>query len=225
MKFTDKSYRTSNLRPKPIIHQDEVNNILIIVTPWGNKVAAEKAIKSISEHLISYQQDVEATSPFNLLTCLSPLANNLRSALKLANDIIYREDNKKEFTAGIEILTMIYNQHEICWSQVGFPSLFLSRNGQKIRPLGAQIDLTAEFQKNTTLAPLPGKLLGIENTSDFAVHSMKFNKNDKFFFVSSTDIAPQIYNLDNTNHDVEEISKSLANTNPETPFWLGQLSF
>src|SRR5580700_8765484 len=102
MNLKERSYSGTMFRPAPEIYIEEDGSIGIIATPWGSRQAAKKIIDVLKDYILSARQDMEATSPFQLLTCLTPLANNLRVGVMLANDLLYREDNKAEYTTGVE---------------------------------------------------------------------------------------------------------------------------
>src|SRR5688572_90445 len=127
MKITERSYGGKIFRPRPEIHLSPGGDLLIVATPWGPRSSAKKAIQVIQDHLQSARSDQEATSPFSHLTCLSPLANSLRAGIKLANDVIYSEDNKNEYISGVELFVFSRRGAEAVWAQVGFPAAYLDR--------------------------------------------------------------------------------------------------
>ena len=70
------------------------------------------------------------------MTCLSPQANNLRAAVMLANDVIYREENKNEYQSGAEVFVFSRNATEVSFVQIGQPHVFLHRKSKPLIRLG-----------------------------------------------------------------------------------------
>ena len=222
MTIHERSYSGQLYRPRPEIHIEGQGELVVVATPWGPRSSAKKAIQVIQDYLLSSQQDEEATSPFSRMTCLSPLANDLRIAIKLANDIIYNEDNKNEFISGIELFVMAKNDQEVVWAQIGYPYLFLDRPHRPLISIGSQLDLSTEFSRgHETLAPLPSKLLGLETSSDFAIETFRPAAQDRFILLARSGSPAALYNLPESKRSLDQISTLLSNENPELPFWLG----
>lgn len=224
MKLFERSYSGKLFRPRPEVHIEEAGELLIVATPWGPRSAAKKTIQIIQDYFLSRQQDEEATSPFSKMTCLSPLANNLRVAVKLANDAIYNEDNKNEYISGVEIFALARSGHEVAWVQVGHPSPLLLRPMRVPLPLGSLQDLSVEFSRGReTLPPLPHKILGLDVTSDFAVESFCTGANDGLLLISRSSLPPDILSSSEKINSLDQASRWLAHDNPELPFWVGLL--
>ena len=113
MSFDQRSYSGKVFRPTPELSIQEDGSFGVIATPWGPRDGAKKAVELLTDYVLSARQDMEATSPFQKLTCLSPLANSLRAGLMMANDTLYREENKAEYTTGCEILVFAHAEGEL----------------------------------------------------------------------------------------------------------------
>jgi hypothetical protein len=91
--------------------------------------------------------------------------------------------------------------------------------------LGYQADLASELSfAPELLAPLPAQLLGLDPTSDFAVHSLKPRRGDRIVLVSRSYIPANIYSLPYGGRSLDDISRALADTDSRTPFWLGEFT-
>jgi hypothetical protein len=226
MIIQERSYSGPIFRPRPEIHWDKSGQLLIIATPWGPRSSAKKAIQVIQDYFVSAQEDEEATSPFARMTCLSPLANHLRIAVKLANDTIYNEDNKREFVSGIELFVMVRHNQEAVWTQIGYPYAFLDRSERPLIAFGTQIDLSTEFSVGDhTLAPLPHKILGIEKSSDFAVETFRPSREDRLILISRSGIPSSFFQIEKENRTLDHLSTVFSKDNPDLPFWLGVVNF
>jgi hypothetical protein len=225
MALQERSYSGQLFRPRPEIHTDN-DRLLILATPWGPRSSAKKAIQVITDHFHATQQDHEATSPFHKLSCLSPLANNLRVAVKMANDLIYNEDNKNEYVSGLELLVIARNQYEMACVQIGMPMVLLDRPYRALTPLCVQSDLATEFSFGSRLlAPLPHQLLGSESSSDFSVFSFRPAEQDRLVLISRSSLPASVYALHAGSRNLDNISQLLANDDSDLPFWAGVLSF
>lgn len=225
MSFNERSYSGEIFRPRPEVIATDDGSLIIVATPWGPRNSARKMAQFIQDFFMSARDDREATSPFARLTCLSPLANQLRLTVKMANDLLYNEDNKSEYLSGCELTVVARTPHEIAFVQVGFPYLLLDRPTLGLTPLGYQSDLATELSMGTgVLPPLPAQLLGLDPTSDFAVHSLKPVRGDRFVLVSRSALPAEVYALPYGRRSLDDITKVLAAHDARTPFWLGEFT-
>lgn len=224
MRLEQRSYRSQTLRPKPEIHIEADGELSIIATPWGARSSAQKVIQTIQDFVLSARHDQEVTSPFQRLSCLSPLGNNLRIALMLANDVLFREDNKDEYTAGVETFAMVRSECEILWASIGFPQIFMSRQSTPLMPLSGCLDMSADLSPSSQLLPpLPGQLIGLESTSNFSVQGLRPQQGDKIILLSRSSCPSDFYQIQNEHISLDGLSQALAEDNPEMPYWLGIL--
>jgi hypothetical protein len=224
MDILQRSYGGKMLRPTPEVEIHDDVSFGAIVTSWGPRQAATRTIEILRDFVLSARQDVEATSPFQKLSCLSPLANNLRVAIMLVNDTLYREDNKAEYISGVEVLVFACVQGELAFAQIGSPHLLLAREGLPLIPLSVQMDLSAEMSgPKRLLSPLPQNMIGLHTTSNMNISSFKVQPKDKLIFLSHSLIAQSLSKISYNNSDFDGISDSLAKQYPDLPFWLGMV--
>lgn len=225
MTIDERSYSGKIFRPKPEIFLEEDGSFGVIATPWGPRGSAKRATEILKDYVLSARQDMEATSPFQKLTCLSPLANNLRVGVMLANDSLYREENRAEYIAGVELLVFAHQNNELAFAQVGHPALFLAREGLPWIPLSVQVDLATELSHaETLLAPLPQNMIGVHTTTNLNISSFKTQPGDRLVFLSHTHSAHPLFSLPYTDTTLDRVSSALSERHPELPFWLGVLS-
>lgn len=226
MKFSERNYGGRIFRPRPQIEFNPDQGYLFVCTSWGAPSGAEKVINNVRDYFLSVRSDNESTSPFDRLTCLSPLANDLRISIKLANDIIFSEQNRAEYQAGFELFGLAVEDGEACWTQIGLPSPFLDRPNSILLPLGNTTDLASEYsQASQSLPPLPGKLLGIESSSDFEMRSMRVQKGESLLLLSRSFLPRGLFDLNYGARNIEDVSKICSVDDPNLPFWTGVLNF
>jgi hypothetical protein len=222
MSFIERSYSGKISRPTPEIEIADDGSFGVIATPWGHRQSGRRAIDILRDYTLSARQDLEATSPFQKLSCLSPLANSLRVAVMLANDSIYREENRAEYTAGVEVLVFARANNEMAFAQVGAPHFLLSRPGLPWLPLSVQIDLSTEFSRaEDMLAPLPQNLIGLHSTTNMNVGSFKTQPGDRLVFLSHSVVSHPLNALSYEGAEVTAVSAQLSKQYPDLPFWLG----
>jgi hypothetical protein len=106
MKLQERSYSTKIMRPKPLVHSEEDGSLVVIATSWGQPEHSQRAIEEVVKYVNAAKADVEVTSPFEFLTCLTDEVNYVRTGLLIANDALYRGENKNQYFSGVEILVL-----------------------------------------------------------------------------------------------------------------------
>ncbi len=224
--FDQRSYSGKVFRPTPEVNLQEDGSFGVIATPWGPREGAKKATELLTDYILSARQDLEATSPFQKLTCLSPLANSLRAGIMMANDTIYREENKAEYTTGVEVLVFAHAEGELAFAQVGYPHIFLARKDLPWIPLSVQVDLSLELSEPPeVLPPLPQNLIGLHTSTNMNLSSIRTQKGDRLIFLSHSVVSHPLYGLPSDKTSLDSITESLSKSHPDLPFWLGILSF
>jgi hypothetical protein len=224
LSFTERPYGGNNARPRPEFHLDRESKLLVVATPWGPRNIARKTIDLITDYYTMAKADKEATSPFPRLSCLSYEANHLRTAVMLANDALYNDENKTEYKAGVELFAASFNENELIWVQVGQPHLFLSRGNGLMIPLGSTIDLAADLSSAGEMLPsLPQHILGIESTLNLSVNNFRAQPGDRLVLLSQSAPPSSLYMMKRDELTVENITRTLANQDPNTAFWVGVL--
>ena len=226
MKLLERSYSGKVFRPRPEILCEAEGNLCLIATPWGPRSAARKVIQTIVDFFHSARANEEATSPFQPLSGLSPMANNLRVAIMLANDTVFREENRNEFLSGVELFAAAKRGHELAWAHIGGPHLLLDRPGLDLQVLSTTPDYALlHTDQKELLAPLPGALLGLGATSNFAVQSIRVQNEDRLILLHRSFIPPIMQTLPRPQRQLGPFSQIMAKQSADLPFWLGILSF
>lgn len=225
MKFLERSFvENSSYRPRPYVHWNEAEGLLVIATPWGQDTSKEDLISKIEDYISSSKLDHELTSPFPSLHNYDKAANSVRTALLLVNENIYKSKNKNEYTSGYEILVGIVKESQFYFATVGHPHVLLSKNEKNILPLFMDLDHSLNLSEKKLLPALPDKLLGVSSQMDFQVHSFKYQKGDQLILMSRSWIPEDFFTLPKTERNFESYVKKLANDNKQ-PFWLGVMEF
>lgn len=223
MGLKERSYSTKNLRPKPLVHESEDGAFLVVATSWGEPEHAAKVIEEVVKYVEAAQSDVEVTSPFEFLTCLTDEVNHLRIAIQIANDLLYRGENRNEYFSGVEILAILKKGSQLAWAQVGNPSLLIQRKNQTLQPLSIGFDYSVDFSSpNNRLAPLPVSLIGLDPTVNIQCGDTRIEKGDHLVFFAGSAIAPVVW-TEEAQIEFEVLAKRLIQSSPEVPFWLGVL--
>lgn len=221
MKLEHRSYRGKSYRPSPLVHSEPDGSLTLIITPWGQPSTAERARDVVADFILSSRNDQEATSPFQKMTCLTPLANNVRVAMMLLNDTLYREENRDEYMDGVEVLVCARHESEITIAQVGQPHIFLSRKGLPLQTLGVGTDMSSEMsQAPELLSPLPHSLIGLYSTSNFSIQSFRINSGDQLIFLARSHFPQEFLKMASHSRNIDQLSRALSHEHPDIPFWL-----
>lgn len=218
MNLVERSYSGKIIRPKPHLSVNEEQDLIVICTSWGASEHAEKVAEEIQKYVHSAKADVEVTSPFEFLTCLTDEVNYLRTSLMIVNDYLYRSENRTEYYAGVEALVLFKRGRQLAWAQVGGPSILIQRAGTSVQPLSISGDLASE--KKELLGPLPHSLLGVDRTCFINVGHTTFDHQDKLVLVASSLLSTHLWKR-SEELDLNSITQSMIQENSENPFWLG----
>ncbi|MES2964550.1 MAG: hypothetical protein V4760_11710 [Bdellovibrionota bacterium] len=224
LKLSERPYSGTTYRPRPEIHVDAASGTFIVATPWGPREAARKVIDRMNDYLALAREDQEATSPFQKLSCLSDQANALRIATLLANEALYREENRTEYRAGVELFAGLINDDEFVWLQSGNPQILLARPGRTLIPLGSQIDLAYDLSEGGELLPaLPSQLVGLDSSINLNINSFRARGGDKLVLISHSHLPTTLFGLAESEVTVDSLSRHLSRVHPDHAFWLGVL--
>lgn len=224
MSFVSRSYSGKIFRPMPEVSYDEDAGFFICATPWGTRGAAQKTIEIISDYIMTAQSDEDATSPFIPLTCLSIPANRLRTAVLMANEFLYREENKEEYVSGVELFAASWRDGDFSWVQVGHPQAFLAREARGLMPLGTHIDLSMDMSVgDDLLSPLPANLLGLDSSVNITVGSFVPQPKDQLVLLSRSHFCREFMTLQPGEVRLDRCSEILAQDHADMAFWLGTL--
>lgn len=220
MKLQQRSYGGKIFRPKPLVHQEE--NLLIVATCWGVGDQTSLVVDEISKCVVAAASDVEVTSPFEYWPCLSSASNGLRRAVLLANELVYRTENKSEYRVGYEVLVLYKNKTQLTWAQVGGPAVLVKRPQRSLLPLLTQQDVSGEFAGE--LSPIPVQLLGLESSCQVICGDSLWHENDQLVLASCSRL-PRSFWTESQNSEIslEKVTEWMVKENPDTPFWLATI--
>ncbi len=224
MHLDDQSYVGKWFRPRPVVHMESDSKWVAVVTPWGAKSTAEKVIHTLKDYLSMAGSDSEVTSPFQKLTCLSETGNILRVALILANDAIYREDNRSEYTSGFELFLGIFSDRELTFASIGSNQILLQRSAGHLIPLHCNTDFVPSNPIAEQVSPLPSQLLGLHSTSNYSVHSVRFTDSDHLILIQRSYMNKGIMGCQSATANISDMVRALSSEEPHIPFWIGRIS-
>lgn len=223
MKVIQKSYVGDFPRPTPEVEVVEKDQLVIISTPWGQQASSEAAHGMLKDYFEAAASDPEVTSPFPKLPQLTPLANNLRIATKLANNQILMSLNKEVYTSACELLALSFSGKELCWIQVGQPFLLLLRDGD-LSPLSVTTDLGLDYSNPT---PLPSRLVGTDRHIELQTKSLLLQEGDTLIAFARSSIPKSCLLFNgkqlSTEAVVEKLHELAIDSNPDLPFWIGAI--
>ena len=222
--FNERPFSGRTFRPRPEIYLDSAGKTLIVATPWGPREAARKVIDRMNDYLSLAREDMEATSPFERVSALSMHANRLRIATLLANESLYREENRDEYRSGVELFAAVLEEDELVWLQCGNPQILLSRAGRKPLPLGSQIDLSFDLSEGPDLLPgLPSQMLGLDSSLNLSLNSFRARSGDTVALISHSHLPEGVFGMKGADVNVDALSRMIAASSPNHAFWVGVL--
>ncbi len=178
-------------------------------------------MEEVVKYVGSAESDVEVTSPFEFLSNFTDEVNYVRTSLLIANDFLYRGENKTEYFSGVELMALFRRGSQVAWAHVGAPSLLIQRKHQSLQPLSIGTDLSSELRNaEQVLPPLPSRLLGLEPSATFSAVT-RISSEDQLVLIAGTSIASSLWIKDSYTTDLGSITDRMIQENPEAPFWLG----
>lgn len=225
MKLQERSYSSKIFRPKPHVHVEADGALLVVATSWGLPEHAALVAGEIANYVTAARGDVEVTSPFEYLTSLSDAANDLRISMLVANDVLYRGENKSEYVSGVEVLAILRQDSQVAWAQVGSPHLLLRRPGRPLVPLATSFDHSFELAlQGKHEAPLPSRLLGVDPSCQIVCGDLQAGADDLLVLLSSSQLPPALWTAPGP-FDLRNLTGHLIAENPDLPFWIGLVDF
>lgn len=221
MKLTERSYRTKQVRPKPQVIEIEAGETILVATLWGNEVSLTRSIEITQDYIGATSENAEVTTPFEFLSCYSSKTNQLRVAALLANDQLYRQENRGEYNSGLELVTIAKRNGEVAWVKVGMPHILLLRQGMAPMPIACSGDSSSEISGEAILPPLPSNMLGLENSLNIEGGSFRQKEGDRLLLLACSIIPSVIWSQVNATSDLMSIGQLLAKAQPDQPYWLG----
>lgn len=225
MILESRSYGGKLFRPTPVVFNDESSGVSLVATPWGTRESARRTVEMISELFTTLERDQEATTPYQRLPSLSPVGNNLRTGILMANEFVYGTFNKDEYRTGLEIFAGVRRGNEFTWSVVGMPHTILLRKGKPCFPLALTTDLAFDMSKEGELPPLPGRFLGVDKSIDAQIMSLRTEPGDRLLLLSRSYLPPVLLTRKSDDMNIEETIRVCAQDHASMPAWVGLLSF
>jgi hypothetical protein len=223
MNFQERSYSGKFVRPRPECEFLPGEQLLVVATPWGPRSAAKDAVKTVSDFVITHFRDPDATSPFPRIPALSDVANVVRIGALMANDHLFRGENKEEYRAGVEFFAAMKKEREITWIQIGQPHVVLFRKNKTPLVLGANIDLSMEMADvgNGPHDPLPNDGLGLHAIPPLFLNSFRAQPGDKLALLSCSWPPEELYRASEEKRTLEGLTEILVKSGNGQPFWIG----
>jgi len=220
----ERSYRSGFARPRPLIFKSEENHMILVVTPWGDPSVAMKVNNEIVDYVSAAKTDVDITSPFDFYEGQPSLTNYLRIGLLLANDAIYRSENKTEYTAGFEILAIAQRGRQLSWASVGQPHLLLQKGTHGgVHPISFSYDLALESERH--LASLPSEMLGVSSICQVNCGQFSVSPSDSLILLSGLSwpaFYPAIQSM-STSLQVDSATTSIVEAGHDRSFWMATI--
>lgn len=223
MNIQDRSYSGKLFRPTPEVLINNDKDLFIMATPWGNPEAAKDFINLISTQYQTGLDDPDRTQS-SQLDFLSREENSLRLSIITAHEDIREKYNDDTVSAGLEILCCIKVDKTISWFVIGAPAIALRRT-DKLVPLHHPVDLSFDFSKEKTLAPLPKNLLGLQSTLNLSHGNFRLQDNDELLLISRSYIPHSLFTMPVSDLHIESATLAMAKDNEDVPFWIGALKF
>lgn len=170
MKFESRSFNGDQKIPSTKIIQTLNDQLIICIRSWNSQDANQKIADEITHYLSSLDADLDITTPFDFIENLSFLANKVRVAVLLANDLIYGTDNKEIYQQGAEIAIFLTKGKELIWSCVGRFSIQAEEDSSQF----ISIYDSGVFLNDRVV--MPQELLGLYKSPQIQVGSMTTDK-------------------------------------------------
>jgi hypothetical protein len=222
MKLQERSYSTKMLRPKPTVYAEADGSLMVLATAWGQPEHAQRVVTEVVNYVNAAKSDVEVTSPFEFMTCLSDEVNYVRTGVLIANDLLYRGENKMEYFSGVELTVLYRKGSQVAWAHVGGPHILIKRGSSALQPMSFSLDLSSEHAD--VMAPLPSQLIGLDPTCYVQCGHTAVQEDDQIVLLGCSHLPSSIWQP-YASSNLNELSQYLVQERPELPFWLGVVSF
>lgn len=156
-------------------------DLILLATPWGDDTAANVAFDEIIGYLKTTHDDTEATSAYDKMETLNNLENNLRSALLVANEKIFRTINQAEYLSALELTAIIRHKHQVAW---------LTSGGHQIQMVNQASFSTICGAIPHASCPLPSHLVGIDRSCWLQCGSLDYQPQMQMMVFSDGSVQP-----------------------------------
>ncbi|MFN8945535.1 MAG: hypothetical protein ACK5WZ_13040 [Pseudobdellovibrionaceae bacterium] len=148
-------FKKDLLIPRLSLREEKDMGLILLATPWGDESATTLAFDEIIGHMKSSQDDTEATTAFENIEILNQLENDLRTAVLIANEKVFRTINGAEYVSALELTIVIRRKHQIAWLVAGGHQLLI-QNGNHFSIICGAIPHPT--------CPLPTHLVGVDRS-------------------------------------------------------------
>ena len=221
MKFQERNYSTSVIKPKPVVFQSPDLNMIVVMTSWGDSGFKDRIFDEIQKFVFAAEGDVEVTSPFEMNTYLSRDCNFLRMCTLLINDLVYRGENRDFYKSCYELTILYKKDRKVSWVQVGTPNLFLFK--ERLIPLSVAVPLSHSQTANAL--PLPQQYLGTELHCHFQLGEITVDSSQKILLFSESCLYKDIWAASRDEFNMDHLLKTQIQLDPESPFCMAMIDF
>lgn len=220
MNFESFGYRGHFVFTTPMIFQNQSESLLIIATPYGESADLENSLGEFLNEFEGQSEDLDATSPYPKLTCLSSEENLLFTSVQFLNDHIYSNHNRDTFNLACDFFCVYKKGRNLYTAQIGWPLSILHKDN-KNRPLTSEYSF---MPKDQSSAPyIPTALLGLETSVNVKIQHIDVDEKSEILILKSNDSPDSLLSL--YPSPLDSIANVFASENPEQGFWLGKISF
>lgn len=179
MKYKTSSYNGKFKIPSVKTYNLLSDQLLIFVRSWSSEDLSSKIIDEINHFLSSIDADLEVTTPFEYFEHQSSLMNKVRISLLLANDLVYKSENKDVYHAAAEVAMIYKKNKELVCASVGQFKFTVDVDGHEFCIHDSGMGFNNEL-------PLPQNVLGLDRSVDVTVRSIRFDDSIKKVTVVSS---------------------------------------
>lgn len=223
-------------RPKPVIRTTHLENVIVVLTCWGEQTKAEKMVTHLLQALEAEPQKEEAPDPnfdpdatrvglkvAKAETATAAIKKNLgetmAQALRKLNDFILTEVNQEKWLSAVEVTLIGNDQQYLYWTQVGQPQIFRSLDSG-VEPLSYVPDMTLDFSQKI---PLPFHALGLEKDLHMNTGMIPIGKTHQLILLSTPQIPGGLYI--SMGITLDSIVELIQQNFPDSPAWAGVIDF
>ena len=221
MRIQERAFLGKMLRPKPHSYLSSNKKLLTVITPWGQEATTPESVFESLESLYSrLSEDKESTHPFPKLTSLTPIQNDMRTAVLQTHQDIFNNINQKEYAMGFELFFATIEDNILSFIQIGQPFVLIDRPNCPLQSIGQVMDTSLNYFAKPSLPPLPYQLMGIQSDISFSSFFFRFHPQDRLILLSRPTIPAPWFSLKQAERTLDTLNQKAAEDSPHAPFWL-----
>ena len=152
MKIQERSFAGKTFRPKPAHYISSNKKLIAVITPWGQEAINSQAVfENLETQYNLFAGDKESTHPFPKKLSLTPIENDMRTAVIQTNEKIFNDINQDEYSMGFELFFAVLIENILTVIQIGQPLILIDNPHQALQPIGQTIAPTLETPAKTSL--------------------------------------------------------------------------